>query len=184
MRFETICVVGLSLLAATQSCFGGPIPKDAPTAAQIADAMNLPRATVKIGPANIDPILAKDHGVRWRYYYRLSSKPGHTLVIAVLSPKYLPKANEALGEPEKANPPPRNSIAPNGDVLNLFASPIPDNCLQHVARLERHDGDWDLLVTIFPDKTSPPENPAMLGDAAMKNLVEKTAQILSQVAAK
>lgn len=179
MKHGAYLMFGLFFIASIRICDSAPIPTIAPTAEQIADAMKLTGSSIKVAPANIDPGLHKDDGVRWRYAYRLSTRPGYTLVIAVLSPKYVPKPNEALGEPDKANPPARKSTAANGDVTYVFANPIPGNRTEHVARLKRHQADWDLIVTIFPDSDLPSANPSMFDDSAMKTLVDKTAEILS-----
>lgn len=172
----------ISLIAVLfASCLGGEIPRVAPSKEEIAGSFALAPGEVEYARSNMDPILARDHGVRWRYSYYLHALSKNALLqLSVLSPKHVPAPSEGVGDPKKAIEPQRRIVESNGDVVFLYSCRVDERRSEHVIRVERHQGDWDLLLQIVADDSAKTANAAFFEDTALRACSGKIERILTK----
>lgn len=176
MRILTLFLI--QILSA--SSYAGPIPRVAPTSDNIAKIFALLPRDVRVTRRNIDPILARDSGIRWDYNYILDAPSKKaSLRLAVLSPKYLPTPTEAVADPKDAATPQRKLVEPNGDIVYIYSCPAYKSQTKYVVRVERHQGDWDLLLQFLADDATKTANASFLEDTFLHSSGTKINRLLT-----
>ena len=163
------------------SSYAGPIPRVAPTSNDIAKIFALLPRDVRVARQNIDPILARDSGIRWDYNYILDAPSKNALLrLAILSPKYLPTPTEAVADLKDAATPQRKLVEQNGDVVYIYSCPAYKNQTKYVVRVERHQGDWDLLLQFLADDASKTAHASSLEDTFLHSSGTKINRLLTK----
>jgi hypothetical protein len=149
---------------------GNGYPKKAPASGRIAQIFGIPSESVTYGRSNIDPILARSAGVIWDYDYRLSTEPPCHVRLAILSPKYIPKAVDGVESEENKIQLQKKFSETNGDVIYVHSFRATPDRMSYVARLVNHEGDWDLFIQIIPFTAAPAKDPFWLDFKRLRSI--------------